>query len=130
MATITSLPENSFIFDTVLDGGDYDEYGEYGYESESFLGAIVTDGSVGNFEWVTGEPFVYTNFSSPPGWVRENVLEMGGFFGSQWNDEDGPGSHIVIRQAFVIEHPIPEPASLLLLVTGGLALIGRGRLRS
>ena len=125
LATITSAEENSFVFEVVLDNGDYIDYGIQG--SESWLGAIVTDGSVGNFEWVTGEPFVYSNFGpNDPSHVRENVLEMGGVVGPRWNDEDGPGSSLTVRQSFIVE-TIPEPGTLSLLALAGLALLRRRR---
>ena len=127
LATITSAEENHFVFEVVLDNGDYIDYGIAG--SESWLGAIVTDGSLGNFQWVTGEPFIYSNFGpNDPSHARENVLEMGGIVGSLWNDEDGPGSSRTVRQSFILEvEPIPEPGTLSLLALAGLALLRRRR---
>lgn len=120
LATITSEEENQFVFQTILDNGN-------GYNAPSFLGAIAPN-SDKNFEWVTGEPFVYSNFAQgQPDFDRENVIHMGGQFGSQWNNEDGPGSHITIQNAFIIEHSAvaPEPLSTTLFLVGGVIIIGR-----
>jgi len=107
LATITDAGENDFVFKVVLQGGELS-----GSES-SFLGAIVKDGSVGNFKWVTGEAFRYKNFApSQPDLERENVLEMGGVYGPQWNDEDGPGSPVEASHPFILEH---EPIRVTLL---------------
>jgi len=98
LATISNATENAFIFETVMDNGTSDA---------SFIGGIITDGSLFNWQWVTGEPFVYSNFAAGTAMtlVRENVIHMGGQWGPFWNDEDGPGSPSIVRNPFVIEHP-------------------------
>lgn len=88
LAMISDGTENDFIFEVVLK-----RQGSGESDDTSFLGGIKKDGSVGNFTWVTGEPFTYRNFApGQPDFARENVLEMGGTWGRQWNDQDGPGS--------------------------------------
>jgi hypothetical protein len=109
LATITDAGENAFVFNVVLNQefpGAQDE--------ASFLGAIVRDGSITNFKWVTGEPFVYTNFApSQPDVARENVIEMGGSWGAKWNNQDGPGSPQEESRAFILEHgPVRTDLSL------------------
>ena len=99
LATITDAGENDFVFNVVL------QEGRLSGSEPAFLGAIVKDGSIGNFTWVTGEAFKYKNFApSQPDFARENVLEMGGIYGSQWNDEDGPGSPVEASHPFILEH--------------------------
>ena len=71
LVTITSAAENEYIWNTVLDSSTS--------MGEVWLGAIVTNGSIGDFEWITGEAFEYSNFSpGNPSHFRETVLEMGG----------------------------------------------------
>jgi len=110
LATITDAAENAFVFEVVLNPGKRNTEG-----GQSFLGAIVTDGSLRNFKWVTGEPFNYSNFApGQPDLARENVIEMGGMWGRQWNNEDGPGSPIEEKRPFILEH---EPDCLHTSVT-------------
>jgi hypothetical protein len=107
LATITDAEENAYIFDVVLERGRSTET-----RSPSFLGGIKKDGSVANFTWVTGERFLYRNFApGQPDFARENVLEMGGIWGPQWNDQDGPGSDGEPEQSFILEHdPVCVPS--------------------
>lgn len=97
LVTITSAAENDFIWNTVLDSTTS--------MGEVWLGAIVTNGTKGDFEWITGEEFTYSNFATgQPDLIRETVLEMGGVFGGPlWNDEDRPAGASA-AQTFVIEH--------------------------
>ena len=123
LATITSEAENNYIYETVLD-----KYSG----SEVFIGGHVVNGSLADFEWVTGESFKYSNFAAgQPDYKRENVLEMAGEFGRYWNDEDGPGSPYTVKHSFVMEHnpaaaaeTTPEPATVLLLAAGGILCRG------
>jgi hypothetical protein len=122
LATITSAEENDFIWNTVLDGTTS--------MGEVWLGGIVTDNSIGNFEWITGEEFTYSNFApGNPSYERETVLEIGGVFGGPlWNDEDRPAG-ASLPQTFLIEHnsvSVPEPGTLALF---GIGLAGMGLAR-
>jgi hypothetical protein len=97
LATITSAEENEFIWNTVLKADDS--------LGQVWLGGIVLDGSVGNFEWITGEAFTYSNFApGQPDLAQETVLEMAGGFGPQWNDEDRTLVSGSVPQSFLIEH--------------------------
>ena len=49
---------------------------------------------------------------------RENLLEMGGEWGENWNNHDGPGSPIEEHRAFVLEHePVPVPCGTVTITT-------------
>src|SRR6185436_19099118 len=96
LATITDASENAFVFNVVLKPVT---------SSPSFIGAIAPANIPRQFAWVTGEPFVYRNFATgQPDEARENVLEMGGSWGPNWNNQDGPGSPYEERAPFVMEH--------------------------
>jgi hypothetical protein len=98
LATITDATENDFVFDVVLRD-------ENSRNAPSFLGAFKQSGNGGTFTWVTGERFAYSNFApGQPDFARENVLEMGGSWGRQWNDQDGPGSDSEASNPFILEH--------------------------
>ena len=103
LATITDSGENDFVFSVIL-----------GEKSDvSFLGAIVRDGGLRNFQWGTGEAFRYTNYApGQPDFERENVLEMGGEYGAQWNNEDGPASPNPAAHPFILEHEPVQITSL------------------
>jgi len=78
LATITSQGENGFIYnDLGVTPGYY------------WLGAYQPEGSQepdGGWQWVTGEPWNYTNWNSwaPDGYNSENVLAF--WDGDKWND--------------------------------------------
>jgi hypothetical protein len=118
VAAITSAAENDFIWNTVLAADSS--------IGEVWLGAIVGDGSVGNFQWLTGEIFGYSNFApGQPDLARETVLEMGGAFGAQWNDEDRDLAYGSVPQTFVIEHVAMQATVVNIDVKpGGAAVCG------
>ena len=126
LATTTSAAENAFIFS--LNPGD------------AWLGAFQPSGSpepAGNWQWVTGEPFAYTNWKS-----GEPNNNYGGLFGnlpngspeeamhfhqgSQWNDI--PRDPAIMTPAYVVEFTVPEPSSLALTTLTVLGLLGHRRL--
>ena len=129
LATIDSVEENTFVFSLVTIPACWTE-GITGQSLGPWLGGFQPDGSPepdGNWQWVTGEPFTYTNWApSEPsnGWGLENYLSFyngtPNSMASTWNDlqnYDAPYAPV----AYVVEY-IPEPATLALLALGGLAL--------
>lgn len=123
LTTITSQQENNFLSDT---------FGTYA--PEFWIGGFQPPGSpepAGNWQWVTGEPFDYTNwYPEEPNDVggNEPYLEIRIFLDSKWNDND-PSQ----QRAYLVEWdtPIPEPSTILLLTTGliGIAAYGFRRRR-
>ncbi len=110
LATITSSEENSFVVGLIASQVDPDE--------NVLIGGFQPDGSpepAGGWQWVTGEPWVYTNWHStepsnhpyPPG---ENCLEIKPErFGRQWNDLND----YTLRHNYLVEYEA-EPACELI----------------
>jgi hypothetical protein len=75
-----------------------------GFSKDYWLGG--TDSKIeGQWEWVTGEPFTYSNWRSgePNGQGRENHLMIVGYNNSQWNDGNGANGDYVI--GYILEIP-------------------------
>jgi hypothetical protein len=121
LATITSADENDFIYNT-FSWTDF---------WEAWLGGYQTPGSApaDNWNWVTGEAWVYTNWV--PGEPNdsggpEDYLQMWGpgtTGPSRWND-DANATALGNISGYFVEYsaPIPEPATCTLLGAGILAL--------
>jgi hypothetical protein len=120
LATITSQAEQDFVWDFVV--------ATTGGSIEWWLGGFQDveneiDPDEG-WEWVTGEPWVYTNWlSGEPnnaGGIEDHLaLDSGG----GWNDE---GTAIGIIQGYVAE-VVPIPPALYLFGTGLLGLAAMAR---
>ena len=116
LATITSDPESNFIalLASQADPADY-----------IWVGGFQPIGSpepAGNWQWVTGEVWGYTNWHSTEpsnGLPNEDALELKpAIYGRQWNDE----LHDTTRYWYIVEYSVPEPTTLFLLTLGGLLL--------
>jgi len=124
LVTITSQAENDFVFGLV----DNDIYWYHGYNLRGpWIGGFQPTGSDepdGNWQWVTGEDFVFQNWNiGQPNEFNsdnENSMHLGNQSTrtSKWNDAPEDFAEI---QSYVIE-AIPEPATLFLLTLGGLIL--------
>ena len=127
LVTITSEQENEFVFNLI----DSPSYWYEGYNLRGpWIGAYQAPRSVepaGGWQWVTGEPFAYTN------WDTGQPNNMGGsedriYFGNQpvrvprWND--APADFTEVR-AYVVEY-VPEPATMIIVALGS-AIMARGR---
>ena len=135
LATLTSSQENNFVFGLVSNnpsawrpGVNIDIVGPW-------LGGFQPDGSpepAGNWQWVTGEPFAYTNweFSEPNNtWdTGEDRLILWGIGGTptpKWNDlyHADPRTPPV---AFIVEY-VPEPSAVSLVLPAALLTYLRKR---
>ena len=83
LATINSLEENNFLYNTIIS-----------FVPNNYWIGLSDVSSESNFEWVTGEFVNYTNwnFSEPNGGVNENYVEVYSInsqWPSMWNDAPG-----------------------------------------
>jgi len=112
LATITSQDENDFVFSLVNDVQYWNVSGG------PLLGGYQLPGSVepnGGWMWVTGEPFVYSNwrYDQPNNLGNENCIHFGWGSGitPTWNDLSDIYTANSMPIAYVIEYEnLPEPA--------------------
>ena len=107
LATITSSPESAFLF------------GQFGNSVRAkWLGGFQPAGSQepdGGWQWVTGEPFSYTNWGggepNNSGGMENFLLAYTDGF---WNDLDGINPPDGWATGYVVEF-VPEPSSWALM---------------
>lgn len=129
LATIGTTAENAFVFSLI------DDPLFWNGPSGPWLGGTQPDGSPepdGNWQWLTGEPFGYTNWSpGQPNNAGEINDEDSLHFWSidegrspEWNDiADGSVSFRPV--AYVTEY-VPEPSTIVLAILGLFGLICSG----
>jgi hypothetical protein len=134
LATVTSAAEGDFIF-SLADNPIYWYANVFNANIGPWLGGFQPEGSPepgGGWQWVTGEPFTYTNWW--PGEPNnsggtENRLHLYSIpapnRASLWNDV----SDFVLINGYVVEaEAIPEPGSFVLFSSiGFLCLLRRHR---
>lgn len=139
LATTTSPGENAFVFSLVALSENYWTPGRGTTSVGPWLGGFQPDGSPepsGGWQWVTGEPWAYTNWSAnePNNLLHEgyeNRLHYGPVH-MDWTWNDLYESDPIAPHGYVVEY-IPEPAALSLLVIGVVGALGnryRKRLKS
>jgi len=108
LATITSLEESDFITANLLPppAGENDVW-VGGYQD---VGAPDYSEPSGGWRWVTGEPWVYTNWiggqpdnGSPSG--NEDGLTLNSVYNGRWNDGTRPS----LLPYYIVEYGITEP---------------------
>jgi hypothetical protein len=105
LATITSAEENTFVYDLLGDNPEF-WYRQPGGNSEGpWLGGFSSCNSCNDWQWVTGEPWGYTNWAPIEPVGNGDAL---GFFGYQnpmsprWNDI---GKTVTRPRGYILECP-------------------------
>jgi len=119
LVTITSADEQNFLIAQFPENLADDSFWLGGFQD---LNAPDFSEPDGGWRWVTGEPFVYTN------WHPIEPNNSGGIedfldtyvFSWLWNDITPSQT----RTGFYVEYPTPEPSSFFLSTIGLFALAG------
>jgi hypothetical protein len=123
LATVTSQAENDFLVDTFADA-----------IRGTWLGGFQPLGNIeptGGWQWITGEPFIYTNWA--PGEPNnsggsENNLDFataGSSVLGVWNDLNGVTPPATFVGGYVVEY-VPELPSSLLIALAAVCFSGIG----
>jgi hypothetical protein len=127
LATITSANENAFV------AAHFN--GEAGPIQSAWLGGYQDTSApdysepAGGWRWVTGEPWVYTNwYTGGPVFPddfggAQNYLRW--LLNFQWDDieNDPTNPSVQTMSGYFVEYAVPEPASLGVLGLGAMALL-------
>ena len=136
LATVTSSAENAFLYSTFGSQitPDYALVG--GPKGDQVWIGLTDAGHIGNWQWVTGEPFSYSNWAPP----EPNFFDIE-FYGLYWrrdygygplwswnNAADAPWDMNLATYGFLVEFSppftaAPEPSGLALLSIGTFSLL-------
>ncbi len=110
LATVTSQGEWDFLFDNFP-------------HAYNWIGLSDT-AQEGHYEWVTGEPFEFS------AWKRNEPNNAGDedyihYDGGGWNDFHNWATVYSAEYPhhYIVEYPVPEPSTIILLLTGALGLL-------
>jgi hypothetical protein len=140
LATLTSAPENSFVFGLLAGNTNYWVTDSAGNKQGPWLGGFQPPGSVepgGGWSWVTGEAFTFTAWSAGEPNNSGSVEDSLQFFspGSgtpsspRWNDAHGSNGNV---RGYIVEFntlPVPEPSSFAMFAAGILVMGSAARRR-
>jgi hypothetical protein len=124
LVTIRNEPEETWIVNNfIISGTDWTQFWIGFYQD---LRDPSYSEPSGGWKWISGEPVIYVNWAYPeptnhyPSEDYATMQRQEGLYRGGWNDW-GPTSYDFVPSQGIIEI-VPEPATLLLLGMGGLAL--------
>ena len=110
LATITSQEENDFVFALVTGKPDFWNCCESGNSAGPWLGGIKVGPGVGDYEWVTGETFEYTNWGPREPFGNGERIGLFGFQAAEgpfWNDI-GPEDRVAFSYILETDQPVTQ----------------------
>ena len=121
LATATNAAENDFVFELVSTNDSIWFLNSSGSGIGPWLGGFQVEGSPepsGGWNWVTGEPFGYSNWgpgqpdNSEVNQNRIHFLGLATLKGKTWNDyPDSPAGDYPSPRGFIVEWPPASPPS-------------------
>jgi len=124
LATVTSAAETSFIVAHVPDAVVF-RTNQGPFAGGAYIGAFQPAGPTepgGGWQWVTGEPFVYTNWAggAPNNAGNENVIHFWSPAGT-WNDAGGS-----LLKGYLVEYDAPSGGQTKAEFLQGSGVGGKG----